>query len=33
LFAVLVNSLLDNWQGRIKFVGDATALEIGNSSF
>jgi hypothetical protein len=25
---VLDNSLLDNWQGRIKFVDDATALEI-----
>ncbi|CAB3985219.1 Hypothetical predicted protein [Paramuricea clavata] len=28
MFAVLVNSLLDNWQERIKFVDDATALEI-----
>ena len=28
LFAVLVNSLLSNWQGRIKFVDDTSALEI-----
>ncbi len=28
LFAVLVNSLLSNWQGRMKFVDDTSALEI-----
>ncbi|CAB4000775.1 RNA-directed DNA polymerase from mobile element jockey [Paramuricea clavata] len=28
LFAILVNSLLQDWNGRIKFVDDATALEI-----
>ena len=28
LFAVLVNSLLSNWQGRIKFVDDASVLEV-----
>lgn len=28
LFAVLVNFLLKDWQGRIKFVDDATACEI-----
>ena len=28
LFAVLINSLLNNWHGRIKFVDDATVLEI-----
>ena len=28
LFAVLVNSLLKDWSARIKFVDDATALEV-----
>ncbi len=28
LFAVLVNSLLKDWPGRVKFVDDTTALEI-----
>ena len=28
LFAILVNQLLNNWQGRIKFVDDSTAFEI-----
>jgi hypothetical protein len=28
LFAVLINSLLKNWPGRIKFVDDTSALEI-----
>ena len=28
LFAVLVNNLLKNWHGRIKFVDDTTAFEI-----
>ena len=28
LFAILVNSLLQDWNGRIKFVDDTTALEI-----
>jgi hypothetical protein len=28
LFAVLVNFLLKNWPGRIKFVDDTSALEI-----
>jgi hypothetical protein len=28
LFAVLVNSLLKDWRGRVKFVDDTTALEI-----
>ena len=28
LFSILVNPLLNDWQGRIKFVDDATALEI-----
>ena len=28
VFAILVNSLLQDWNGRIKFVDDATALEI-----
>ncbi len=28
LFAFLVNTLLQDWNGRIKFVDDATALEI-----
>ena len=28
LFAILVNNLLKNWSGRIKFVDDTTAFEI-----
>ena len=28
LFAVLINSLLKDWPGRIKFVDDTSALEI-----
>ena len=28
LFAVLINPLLNDWHGRIKFVDDATAVEI-----
>ena len=28
LFAILINSLLKDWQGRVKFVADATLLEI-----
>ena len=28
LFAVLVNSLLKDWPGRVKFVDNTTALEI-----
>ena len=28
LFAILVNNLLNNWTGRIKFVDDTTAFEI-----
>ena len=28
LFAVLINSLLKNWPGRIKFMDDTSALEI-----
>ena len=28
LFAILVNNLLKNWHGRIKFVDDTTAFEI-----
>ena len=28
LFAILVNPLLKDWQGRIKFVDDTTAVEI-----
>ncbi len=28
LFAILVNPLLKDWQGRIKFVDDTTAMEI-----
>ena len=28
LFAILINPLLKDWNGRIKFVDDATALEI-----
>ena len=28
LFAILVNQLLKDWQGRIKFVDDTTAVEI-----
>ena len=28
LFAILVNQLLNNWHGRIKFVNDLTAFEI-----
>ena len=28
LFAILVNQLLNNWHGRIKFVDDSTAFEI-----
>jgi hypothetical protein len=32
LFAILVNSLLQDWNGRIKFVDDATALEIRSES-
>ncbi|CAB3992478.1 Hypothetical predicted protein [Paramuricea clavata] len=31
LFAVLVNSLLKDWPGRVKFVDDTTVL-IGNNS-
>ena len=28
LFAILVNPLLKDWQGRVKFVDDTTVLEI-----
>ena len=28
LFAIMVNSLLKDWQGRIKYVDDTSALEI-----
>jgi hypothetical protein len=28
LFAILTNSLLKDWQGRVKFVDDTTLLEI-----
>ena len=28
LFAVLVNSLLKDWPGRVKFVDDTTAIEV-----
>ena len=28
LFAILVNPLLKDWQGRVKFVDDTTLLEI-----
>jgi hypothetical protein len=28
LFAIIVNSLLKDWQGRIKYVDDTSALEI-----
>ena len=28
LFAIFINSLLKDWQGRVKFVDDATLLEI-----
>ena len=28
LFAVLINPLLNDWHGQIKFVDDATAVEI-----